>query len=152
MLFKEILRQQIKIASYAAEACTEERTLISSCAWNQSHCGQTPSPQPQDQDTTRTGTAEPSQRQRVPCPGRSCVDAPYRKWPISKVLQLRLGPITIPHTYSLIPLKTHLDLGPGGWGFWALVSILWVVAFIIKQLGSASAGWMNSVLLHWSNQ
>ena len=59
MVFKEILRQRIKTASYAAEGCIEERTLISSCAGTKVTEAQPPNPQPQDQDTTRLEQQNP---------------------------------------------------------------------------------------------
>lgn len=77
--------------------CTEERTLTSSCIWNQSPA---PTVQLKDEDITGSWKLDPFQKQKVHCPGRPCVDAPHQKQPSSKVFQLKLALPALPHTYS----------------------------------------------------
>ena len=69
-------------------------------------------PGPKDRDVTGTWTTQPFQKQRVHCPGRPGAEAPYLKWPSSKVLPLKHAPPSLLHTRPSVPpppLKTcHL--------------------------------------------
>lgn len=74
----------------------------------------------------------------VYCPRSFGAEAPYHKWPSSKVLQLKLTQPALPHTCS--PNKPYNCKSLGSLGFWAIALPSSLPGLAIKRLQ----------FLHWN--